>query len=66
MKFRSSVVFFLFTTIFSFTFFACKDSQKELKIYSIIHDEETKILCEEFTKKQAFQFHILELQLVKS
>ena len=51
MKFRSSVVFFLFITIFSFTFFACKDSQKELKIYSIIHDEETKILCEEFTKK---------------
>ena len=51
MKFRSSAVFFLFTTIFSFTFFACKDSQKELKIYSIIHDEETKILCEEFTKK---------------
>ena len=52
MKFRSSVVFFLFTTIFSFTFFACKDSQKELKIYSIIHDEETK---HDSQQKQFFQ-----------
>ena len=51
MKFKSSIVFFLFTIIFSFAFFSCKDTQKELKVYSIIHDEETKILCEEFTKK---------------
>ena len=51
MKFKSSIVFFILATIFSFTFFSCKNTQKELKVYSIIHDEETKILCEEFTKK---------------
>lgn len=41
---------FLFLPILSFLFFSC-EKKSELKVYSIIHEEETKIITELFTEK---------------
>lgn len=54
---KSKFLFLL--TIFSLAFFSCNKNQKELKVYSIIHEEETKILCETFAEKTGIKVSYL-------
>lgn len=47
------------SVMFGLFFAGCKDKDKELNVYSIIHDEETAALCELFTKKTGIKVSYL-------
>lgn len=55
---KNSLLKILVLSILSISIFSCSKKTQELRIYSIIHDEETRALTELFTKKREFQFLI--------
>lgn len=48
---RKIISFILFTSVLLLQFSGCNENQQELKIYSIIHEEETQALADLFTEK---------------
>ena len=61
MKKNIVAIFAIFLILFSFCFSSCQkqSEENELNVYSIIHDEETKALCDLFTEQTGIKVNYL-------